>query len=146
MMDADAQLYPETHPMSDTTTLDRPTDIADTDTDSDSDILLTDASAEAIREITQAQELEADKVYLRVGVKGGGCSGFTYTLDLVEEEPADNDEVMEHKGVRIVCDSKSLLYLSGTEIDYKDEMMGSGFVFKNPNATSSCGCGSSFTA
>ena len=53
---------------------------------------------------------------------------------------------MEHKGVRIVCDSKSLLYLSGTMIDYKDEMMGSGFVFKNPNATSSCGCGSSFTA
>ena len=132
--------------MSDTTTLDAPRTTTDLATDTDSDILLTDASAEAIREIIAAQELEADKVYLRVGVKGGGCSGFTYTLDLVEEEPADNDEVMTHKDVRIVCDSKSLLYLSGTQIDYKDEMMGSGFVFKNPNATSSCGCGSSFTA
>ena len=84
--------------MSDTTTIDPRTTTEDTD----SDILLTDASAEAIKEIVQAQELEADKVYLRVGVKGGGCSGFTYTLDLVEEEPGENDETMTHHGVRIL--------------------------------------------
>ncbi len=127
--------------MSDTTTADPQTLPAE-----DSDILLSEAAARSITEIIQQQELDAGKVYLRVGVKGGGCSGFTYTLDLVEEEPGENDETLEHRGIRILIDSKSLLYLSGTEIDYKDEMMGSGFVFKNPNATSSCGCGSSFTA
>lgn len=115
-----------------------------------SDIMLSEAAADAIRGIVRQQEeqgqLEAGKVYLRVGVKGGGCSGFSYTLDLVEDEPGENDEVLEHRGIRILIDSKSLLYLSGTEIDYKDEMMASGFVFKNPNATSTCGCGSSFTA
>lgn len=129
--------------MSDTTTVDPRTPSGG---ELHSDILLTDAAANAIREIMQQQELEAEKVYLRVGVKGGGCSGFTYTLDLVEEEPGENDEALEHRGIRILVDAKSLLYLSGTEIDFKDEMMGSGFVFKNPNATSSCGCGSSFTA
>lgn len=114
--------------------------------DQASDIKLTETAANSIKEIIRQQELEAANVYLRVGVKGGGCSGFTYTLDLVEEEPGENDEVLEHRGIRILIDSKSLLYLTGTEIDYKDEMMGSGFVFKNPNATSTCGCGSSFTA
>jgi len=129
--------------MSDATTID-PTPPAIPD--QESDILLTETAARSIREIISQQGLDAGKVYLRVGVKGGGCSGFTYTLDLVEEEPGENDETMAHQGIRILVDAKSLLYLSGTEIDYKDEMMGSGFVFRNPNATSSCGCGSSFTA
>jgi iron-sulfur cluster assembly accessory protein len=129
--------------MSDTTTID-PT--APAVPEQESDILLTEAAAKSIQEIIAQQGLDAGKVYLRVGVKGGGCSGFTYTLDLVEEEPGANDETMSHQGIRIIVDTKSLLYLSGTQIDYKDEMMGSGFVFKNPNATSSCGCGSSFTA
>ena len=129
--------------MSDTTTID-PT--APAIPEQESDILLSAAAAKSIQEIIGQQGLDAAKVYLRVGVKGGGCSGFTYTLDLVEEEPGANDETMVHQGIRIIVDTKSLLYLSGTEIDYKDEMMGSGFVFKNPNATSSCGCGSSFTA
>lgn len=128
--------------MSQTTT----TDPRATEGATQSDILLTEGAANSIREIIQQQQLEMGKVYLRVGVKGGGCSGFSYTLDLVEEEPGENDEALEHRGIRILVDSKSLLYLSGTEIDYKDEMMGSGFVFKNPNATSTCGCGSSFTA
>lgn len=127
--------------MSDTTTAE-----PKTSPDQDSDILLSEAAANSIKEIIGQQELDASKVYLRVGVKGGGCSGFTYTLDLVEEQPGENDESLEHRGIRILVDAKSLLYLAGTEIDYKDEMMGSGFVFKNPNATSSCGCGSSFTA
>jgi iron-sulfur cluster assembly protein len=129
--------------MSDTTTIDPN---AQTMPEQESDILLSEAAAKSIKEIIAQQDLDASKVYLRVGVKGGGCSGFTYTLDLVEEQPGENDETMEHQGIRILADAKSLLYLAGTEIDYKDEMMGSGFVFKNPNATSSCGCGSSFTA
>ena len=124
--------------MSDTTTIDPRTM---TGGEQQSDILLTDSAANSIKEIIAQQELDAGKVFLRVGVKGGGCSGFSYTLDLVEEEAGENDETLEHRGIRILVDSKSLLYLSGTEIDYKDEMMGSGFVFKNPNATSTCGCG-----
>ena len=127
--------------MSDTTTID-----PRTGGEQQSDILLSEAASTSIKEIVQQQDLDAAKVFLRVGVKGGGCSGFTYTLDLVEEEAGENDEILEHRGIRILVDSKILLYLSGTEIDFKDEMMGSGFVFKNPNATSTCGCGSSFTA
>ena len=67
-------------------------------------------------------------------------------LDLVEDAPAESDEQLESNGVKILCDMKSYLYLNGAEIDFKDEVMGRGFVFKNPNATSSCGCGSSFSA
>lgn len=114
--------------------------------DEQNDIILTASAANEIKDIIQAQELDTDKVRLRVGVKGGGCSGFTYMLDLVEEEPTENDEELTSEGIRILCDSKSLLYLSGTQIDFKDEVMGRGFVFKNPNASSTCGCGSSFTA
>ncbi|HUL57565.1 MAG TPA: iron-sulfur cluster assembly accessory protein, partial [Usitatibacter sp.] len=75
----------------------------------------------------------------------GGCSGFSYTLDLTEEPAGETDEELESQGVKILVDEKSLLYLSGVEIDFKDEVMGRGFVFKNPNATHTCGCGSSFS-
>ena len=109
-------------------------------------VKLSDTAAKEIKSIIQDQDLPADRTWLRVGVKGGGCSGFSYVLDLVEEAPTENDEQLESNGVRILCDSKSLLYLSGVEIDFKDEVMGRGFVFKNPNATSSCGCGHSFSA
>jgi iron-sulfur cluster assembly protein len=107
-------------------------------------IQLSEAAAKEIKTIIQQQELPSEKTRLRVGVKGGGCSGFSYLLDLTEEDPAETDEQMESQGVPILIDNKSLLYLDGTEIDFRDEVMGRGFVFKNPNATSSCGCGSSF--
>ena len=106
-------------------------------------ITLSETAAREIKSIIQQQELEAEKVRLRVGVKGGGCSGFSYVLDLTENE-RETDEVMDSHGIRIICDPKSLLYLDGTNIDFKDEIMGRGFVFNNPNATTSCGCGSSF--
>ena len=108
-------------------------------------IILTETAAREIKTIIQQQELDAGKVRLRVGVKGGGCSGFSYVLDLTETQK-DTDEVYEQHGVKIVCDPKSLLYLNGVSIDFRDEIMGRGFVFNNPNATSSCGCGSSFSA
>lgn len=108
-------------------------------------VLLSETAAREIATIIEQQELDADKVYLRVGVKGGGCSGFSYILDLTERVK-DSDEVFEQHGVRVACDPKSLLYLRGTTVDFKDEVMGRGFVFANPNATSSCGCGSSFSA
>jgi iron-sulfur cluster assembly protein len=108
-------------------------------------ILLTEKAAGEIKTIITGQSLPTE-TRLRVGVKGGGCSGFTYMLDLVEDGPGEEDQEMESQGVKIVVDQRSLLYLEGTEIDYKSGIMGSGFVFKNPNATSSCGCGSSFNA
>ena len=80
---------------------------------------------------------------LRVGIKGGGCSGFSYILDLTETRK-ETDEAFEQHGITIICDPKSLLYLNGTTVDFKDEIMGRGFVFQNPNATTTCGCGSSF--
>src|SRR6478735_4908151 len=109
-------------------------------------ITLSETAAKEIKSIITEQSLPAEKTRLRVGVKGGGCSGFSYVLDLVEDEPGEMDEQFESNGVPIVVDMKSYLYLNGAEIDFKDEVMGRGFVFKNPNATSSCGCGSSFTA
>lgn len=109
-------------------------------------IMLTEKAAEAIKKIVSEQGLPAEETRLRVGVKGGGCSGFSYMLDLTEEPRGDMDEEVDSQGVKILIDMKSMLYLGGTEIDYKDDVMASGFVFKNPNATSSCGCGSSFSA
>ena len=115
-------------------------------------IVLTELAAKEVLTImSQQQETakkngeEAKPMYLRVGVKGGGCSGFSYTLDLTEATQ-ESDESWEQHGVEVICDSKSMLYLEGTTVDFKDEMMGRGFVFTNPNATSTCGCGSSFSA
>jgi iron-sulfur cluster assembly protein len=109
-------------------------------------ILLTETAASEIKSIIKDQGLSEQSTRLRVGVKGGGCSGFGYMLDLTEEPRGEADEEMECHGVKILCDMKSYLYLNGSEIDFKDEVMGRGFVFKNPNATSTCGCGSSFSA
>ena len=109
-------------------------------------VLLSESAAKEIKKIIVDQSLPPENTRLRVGVKGGGCSGFSYLLDLTEEPKGESDEEMESHGVKILCDMKSYLYLNGVEIDFKDEVMGRGFVFKNPNATSSCGCGSSFSA
>ncbi|UYV11249.1 MAG: iron-sulfur cluster assembly accessory protein [Phycisphaera sp.] len=108
-------------------------------------VSITEKAASEILRIVQEQELDASKVHLRVGVKGGGCSGFNYILDLTEAV-RDTDEVMEMHGIKVVCDPKSLLYLHGTVVDFKDEIMSRGFVFQNPNASATCGCGSSFSA
>jgi iron-sulfur cluster assembly protein len=108
-----------------------------------STITLTETAAKEITSIIGDQELDPQKIRLRVGVKGGGCSGFSYVLDLTENQK-ETDELVEQHGIKIVCDPKSLLYLNGTTIDFKDEIMGRGFVFSNPNSTSTCGCGSSF--
>ena len=108
-------------------------------------IHLTETAAREIKTIIEQQELKAEAIRLRVGVKGGGCSGFSYLLDLTEQD-RETDEKFEEHGINVVCDPKSYLYLNGTTLDFKDEVMGRGFVFNNPNATSSCGCGSSFSA
>ncbi len=107
-------------------------------------IELTERAADEIKTILQRRELPGT-TYLRASVKGGGCSGFTYVLDLTDAK-GKHDEEFESNGVRILCDPKSYLYLNGTTVDFKDEIMGRGFVFNNPNASQSCGCGASFSA
>ncbi|MHC4099447.1 MAG: HesB/IscA family protein [Planctomycetota bacterium] len=139
-------------------------------------VTVTEIAAREVWSICKQQNLAPETIHLRVGVKGGGCSGFSYLLDLTESK-RDTDEVWEYTytflpagagaasstgeasgGVataggdgeaesftlRVICDPKSYLYLNGTVVDFKDELMGRGFVFNNPNATSTCGCGSSF--
>ena len=106
-------------------------------------IELTDRAAKEIRRIIQEQNLGASTA-LRVGVKGGGCSGFSYTLGF-DDQVAEIDQISEVDGIRVVCDPKSFLYLNGTRIDFEDNLMGRGFKFGNPNAAKSCGCGESFS-
>ena len=108
-------------------------------------VTLTERAAQEVKTILEQQKLDANSTFMRMGVKGGGCSGFTYSLDLTEAK-SELDEEFDSHGVKVVCDPKSYLYLNGTTIDFKEEIMGRGFVFNNPNATTSCGCGSSFSA
>jgi iron-sulfur cluster assembly protein len=92
-----------------------------------------------------ADQGAAETAGLRVAVLPGGCSGFQYGLN-IEDEPQDEDEILETNGIRLFVDQFSGQYLDGVEIDYVSTMMGAGFTFKNPNASGGCGCGSSFTA
>jgi len=105
---------------------------------------LTEAAAAKIRAILDkgASGTSERVIGVRVGVKNGGCAGMEYTLNYVSEV-APNDEIVEDKGVRVLVDPKAVLFLIGTEMDYRVEKLKSGFVFNNPNQTSACGCGES---
>jgi iron-sulfur cluster assembly protein len=106
-------------------------------------INVTPAAIEAIKkQLLKRGTLDA---YLRVGVRGGGCSGFTYFLQYQDEPPHERDTFLDLEGVKILIDSKSILYLQGTTLDWESTMVKSGFKFINPNETSQCGCGSSFS-
>ncbi|GGH67767.1 HesB/IscA family protein [Phaeocystidibacter marisrubri] len=85
-----------------------------------------------------------ETAYIRVGVTSGGCSGLSYKMEIVGEEQAEGDKLFEDKGVRILVDKKSLLYLLGTTLEYSGGLNGKGFAFNNPNASRTCGCGESF--
>ena len=107
-------------------------------------IELTEKAANQAVQMMQDHDIDPESDYgLRVGVESGGCSGLNYVLDIVDG-PEDNDRVFDIHGVNVYCDPKSYLYLNGTQIDYEDSMMESGFQFNNPNAKRSCGCGTSF--
>ena len=103
---------------------------------------LSDKAAEKIKEIRGEENIE-DSYALRLKVQGGGCSGFSY--DLYFDQSQDGDRPLEIKGVKLICDEMSLMYLLGTEIDYVEGLHGAGFKFNNPNVKSTCGCGSSFS-
>ena len=104
-------------------------------------IRLSDSAAKRIKEIISKSEKET--LGLRVGVKSGGCAGMEYVLEYAKEiKPSD--EIIEDKGVKVFIDSAAIIYLIGTEMDYKKDEFSSSFVFKNPNETERCGCGESF--
>jgi iron-sulfur cluster assembly accessory protein len=101
---------------------------------------ITDRAAAKINEILETEKREGQG--LRLKVVGGGCSGLQYKLDF--DVPKGGDRIFEKEGAKVLVDMKSLLYLNGTELDYKEELMQSGFVFQNPNVKRACGCGASF--
>ncbi|PKB65264.1 MAG: iron-sulfur cluster assembly accessory protein [SAR202 cluster bacterium Io17-Chloro-G3] len=105
-------------------------------------INITENAAKHVREFTGKEERAA--VSLRVGVKGGGCSGLTYDLG-VDSETRPEDKVIEQHGVTILIDKKSYIFLAGTTLDYSGGLNGKGFQFNNPNAKTTCGCGTSFS-
>jgi len=101
-------------------------------------------TARAAKQIARILAREPEKKALRVSVSGGGCSGFQYAFDL-ETQRGDDDIVIEKDGVEVLVDSISLMYMSGSEIDFVDDLIGASFQVKNPHATASCGCGTSFS-
>ena len=103
---------------------------------------MTDKAAEKLCELMVAEKKDPAVYGLRLGVQGGGCSGMTYFMDF--DTPREDDKIFENKGARVFVDSKSILHVSGSVLEYSEGLMGSGFQIKNPNAKSSCGCGSSF--
>ena len=107
-------------------------------------LFLTDTAATEVKKFMAEEEIPADGG-LRVRVIPGGCSGFQYAME-IEEAPQEDDSVLDIKGIKVFVDMFSGQYLDNVEIDYVSSVMGSGFTFKNPNATGGCGCGSSFTA
>ncbi len=108
-------------------------------------ISVTDKAVSEIKRIQSSDPTAVGSV-LRVQVVGGGCSGMSYKLGFDNQPPASSDKVFEKDGVKVVVDQKSFLFLTGTELDFTDGLNGTGFVFKNPNAKRTCGCGSSFSA
>jgi iron-sulfur cluster assembly protein len=106
-------------------------------------LTLTERAIKEVRRIISEQNLPEGTV-LRVGVKGGGCSGFSYTLGF-DDQFSDVDQIYDENGVKVAVDPKSFLYLNGTELDFEESLMGRGFKFGNPNASKSCGCGESFS-
>ncbi len=108
-------------------------------------ISITERAAERIKEIREEQSIAEDAL-LRVGVVSGGCSGLTYDLEFdTQSNPDEEEQQFQDKGIRLVVDMRSFLYLSGTELDYTDGLNGEGFHFHNPNANRTCSCGESFS-
>ena len=105
-------------------------------------IALTDKGVEKVNEFLASQQQVAETVGLRVGVRGGGCSGFQYQLAF--DEQRDGDTVFESHGIKLLVDGASLDYVKGAEVDYVDGLQGAGFQVNNPNVIAACGCGSSF--
>lgn len=107
-------------------------------------VALSEAAARQVKELKQEQNLP-DNAFLRMGVRGGGCSGLSYALEF-DTELGPHDKEFEIDGIKVVVDRKSYIYLNGTTLDYVKQGLTGGFTFNNPQAKSSCGCGTSFSA
>jgi iron-sulfur cluster assembly protein len=105
-------------------------------------VTITDKGAEKVREFLAAQGSDVAAAGLRVGVRGGGCSGFQYQLAF--DEPREDDAIFEDHGLKLLVDHQALEYVDGSQIDYVDALTGAGFQVANPNVVAACGCGSSF--
>ena len=116
-----------------------------TTTQSDLVLTVTPVATAEVKKFMDAEGVSYEQGGLRVSVQPGGCSGFKYGL-LIEDQPAEDDLVLSQEGFNVFVDPFSAQYISGVTIDYVSSMQGSGFTFKNPNATGGCGCGSSFSA
>ncbi len=115
-------------------------------TTTDIELTVTEGAAVEVRKFMEAEGVTGEQGGgLRVSVQPGGCSGFKYSL-LIEDKSAEDDLIIDNEGFKVFVDPFSAQYISGVTIDYVTSMQGSGFTFKNPNATGGCGCGSSFTA
>jgi iron-sulfur cluster assembly accessory protein len=113
-----------------------------TDTElASSNVVLTDRAAKRVSRILAK---EPEGTVLRISVAGGGCSGFQYEYNLVQEKPASDDVVLQKGDATVLIDSMSLEFMSGSEIDFVDDLIGQAFQIRNPNAVASCGCGTSF--
>lgn len=108
-------------------------------------VVITEKAAGEVKRILEDQKYE-EGTKLRIGITAGGCSGFSYSLTLEKEYDEDKDSKYDYHGVEVVVDKKHALYLDGTTVDFYDGIDRRGFAFNNPNATRSCGCGSSFQA
>jgi iron-sulfur cluster assembly protein len=106
-------------------------------------ISLTDSALKEVKRLINVQGIEEGG--LRLGVKGGGCSGLSYTINF-DDKIGQYDQVYEIGGVKVIVDAKSAIYLQGTQLDYQKDLMGGNFKFLNPNANKTCGCGESFSA
>ncbi len=108
-------------------------------------VTITERAAVEVKRVIAENNMPADSTWVRLGAKGGGCSGLSYVFDFDEKGPTEFDLTCEQHGVRLLIDKKSSLYMLGTELDFNDGLLDRGFVFKNPAATGSCGCGTSFS-
>jgi iron-sulfur cluster assembly accessory protein len=108
-------------------------------------IEITERAAKEVQRVIEENSLPAD-TWVRIGAKGGGCSGFSYVLDFDQAGPTEFDLTFEEHGVKVVIDKKSEFFMGGTILDFNDGLLDRGFVFKNPSATGTCGCGTSFSA
>ena len=106
-------------------------------------IMISEEAATHVKQFAEAEGKE--KANLRVGVKGGGCSGLTYILEIVNDGPRETDKVIDENGVRLFVDKKSYVFLAGTVLEYSGGLNGKGFVFNNPHAKTTCGCGTSYS-
>ena len=107
-------------------------------------IQVSEIAKNKVIELMMEDGYDASKDFVRVGVKSGGCSGLSYELKF-DKEQLENDKIFENNNIKIIVDKKSFLYLVGTTLDYSGGLNGAGFVFKNPNANRTCGCGESFS-